>query len=135
MSIANALRTLETDFNTRWANETPIGFTNTPFYAEGLNEWTQFSVNFTYATQMSLGASQSQQRQHGFIKIQFYVPLKRGLNRANALVDKAVSLLSGVQVGTIRVHPPNVNYLGESEQWFVSNATFDFDYDYTILGR
>ena len=131
MSVAVAIRALESDFNTRWAGTTPVSYTNTPFYSEGQAEWTRFLVNFTTIKQMDLGFNQQNQRQNGFIAVQFFVPLKQGTNRTMELVDKVVGLLSGVTVSNIRVGTPNINIVGETPQWFVSDVTFDFDFDFT----
>ena len=130
MSRTLALREIESHFNTQWAGQTVVGYTNTPFYSDGLAEWTRFSVNFTQIRQLSLGASQSQQRQSGFIDVQFYVPLKQGMNRSNQLLDLVVAMLSGVRIVSVKVGTPNVNIVGETPKWFVSNVTFDFEFDF-----
>ena len=130
MRTRDAQIAIENDFTTRWASETPIAYDNVIFDSAGLPEWTLLNVQFVNIGQVSLGMNNAQQRQRGFMNIQFYTPLKKGSQRALELIDKATDLYSGIRVGEILFRTPDVNILGETEKWYVTDMDFDFSYEF-----
>jgi len=131
MTRGEAQIVLESDFYTRWSNETPVAYANTNFESAGRTEWTRHNVMFTTINQMTMGYDCDYQRQNGFLNLQFSVALDNGSRRTNELLDKAINLYSGVRVGDILIHTPDVNIIGEVNGWYVSDIDFDFEFEFT----
>lgn len=118
--------TLEAYFETQWASTTSLQWEN----AKGKipdDSWIRFVLRPSITQNAELGSEQN--RISGFIVVQIFVQLDKGLGEAYRLADSVVSILQNKSISGIFTYAGTVNPIGNSDQqgYYQLNTLFAFD--------
>ena len=128
MDIKDVRTTIQSAFDTAWADETPIAWGNVR-YDSVSSEFVRFTVKFDDGWQASLGGTPNRLfRLSGFVFLQIFTDLNENPQRSDTLAqiayDHFVTPLAG-----IRYNNPKIKDVGSDGNYYQQNVVVEFQVD------
>lgn len=121
--------TIEEQFETAWAERTPIYWDNDPRTppVDG-TAWVRLVVRPGASAQKGLGDVKLV-RYAGAVMVQIFTPIGSATREAMELADALIEVFSLKQIGGLLFRSADVQVLGEQQGWFQTNVSFSFQRD------
>ena len=134
MTHEEAVDAILTEFDTAWADRTPVAHANVDFEPDENSSWARVTVIHSSAAQVSLGSVGSRTfRRFGTVIVQVFVPEGTSTQPALELGDAAVSALEGkFLTGGLQLQAAALEEVGpDGRGWYQLNISAPFHFNLT----